>query len=181
MTPHVGHGHTSAKIILFGEHSVVYGYPAIAMPLHSLRMTAHAERGDDGASQVTTAPARVDDGASQSTLTSLGWSGPMQEALLISLASCGRWMLRWSLWDILALRFISPRHRISRQQRGLGSSAAAAGAVIRAILVTLTAFRPLLNSSSTSLKRPSALLTGGHPDSMPLPPRRTPPSTSRPE
>jgi mevalonate kinase len=32
-----------AKIILFGEHAVVYGQPAIAVPVSSLRATAHVE------------------------------------------------------------------------------------------------------------------------------------------
>jgi len=120
VTPHVGLGQTAAKIILFGEHSVVYGYPAIAMPLHSLRMTAHAEP--------------VDDASGQSTLTSLGWSGPMQEAPA-HFASVLRAV------DV-AMEFVghpdAPIHITTAsdfpQQRGLGSSAAAAGAVIRAIL-----------------------------------------------
>ncbi len=34
------------KVILFGEHSVVYGYPAIALPLKNLRITAIAEESD---------------------------------------------------------------------------------------------------------------------------------------
>ncbi len=120
MTPHVGLGQTAAKIILFGEHSVVYGYPAIAMPLRSLRMTARSEP-DDGA-------------AGQSILTSLGWSGPMKDApshfaSVLRAVDVGR-------------EFVGrpgvPIHITTAsdfpQQRGLGSSAAAAGAVIRAIL-----------------------------------------------
>lgn len=120
VTPHVGLGQTAAKIILFGEHSVVYGYPAIAMPLRSLRMTARSEP-DDGA-------------AGQSILTSLGWSGPMKDApshfaSVLRAVDVGR-------------EFVGrpgvPIHITTAsdfpQQRGLGSSAAAAGAVIRAIL-----------------------------------------------
>ena len=120
VTPHVGLGQTAAKIILFGEHSVVYGYPAIAMPLRSLRMTARSEP-DDGA-------------AGQSILTSLGWSGPMKDApshfaSVLRAVDVGR-------------EFVgqpgAPIHITTAsdfpQQRGLGSSAAAAGAVIRAIL-----------------------------------------------
>lgn len=36
----VGIGHSHAKIILIGEHSVVYGQPAIALPLPDVKMTA---------------------------------------------------------------------------------------------------------------------------------------------
>ncbi|MBL8163548.1 MAG: mevalonate kinase [Anaerolineae bacterium] len=35
-----------AKVILFGEHAVVYGQPAIAVPVSSLRATATARPGD---------------------------------------------------------------------------------------------------------------------------------------
>ena len=63
MAPHVGHGQTVAKIILFGEHSVVYGHPAIAMPLRTLRMIARVEPTDG-----------------PGTLSGLGWSGPLSEA-----------------------------------------------------------------------------------------------------
>lgn len=120
MTPHVGLGQTAAKIILFGEHSVVYGYPAIAMPLRSLRMTARSEP-DDGA-------------AGQSILTSLGWSGPMKDApshfaSVLRAVDVGREFVGYPG---------APIHITTAsdfpQQRGLGSSAAAAGAVIRAIL-----------------------------------------------
>lgn len=36
----LGIGHSHAKIILIGEHSVVYGQPAIALPLPDVKMTA---------------------------------------------------------------------------------------------------------------------------------------------
>ncbi len=119
MIPHVGLGQTVAKIILLGEHSVVYGYPAIALPMHSLRMTARVE------------PVGPD---APSTLTGLGWSGPMQNA-----PSHFASILRAR--DV-AVEFIgAPDAQMSittqsefPAQRGLGSSAAAAGAVIRAIL-----------------------------------------------
>jgi mevalonate kinase len=35
-----------AKIILFGEHAVVYGKPAIAVPVSSLRATAIVNAND---------------------------------------------------------------------------------------------------------------------------------------
>ncbi len=36
------------KIILFGEHAVVYGQPALAVPLHELRAAAYIEPGSPG-------------------------------------------------------------------------------------------------------------------------------------
>ncbi|MFT0846361.1 mevalonate kinase [Actinomycetaceae bacterium L2_0104] len=120
MTPHVGLGQTVAKIILFGEHSVVYGYPAIALPLRSLRMTARAE------------PAAG--GSDESTLTSLGWSGPMRNApshlasILRAAAVTAEFVGRPDVPMDITTQSEFPA------QRGLGSSAAAAGAVIRAIL-----------------------------------------------
>lgn len=119
VTPHVGIGQTSAKIILFGEHSVVYGHPAIAVPLRSLRMRARVE------------PAMEND--AQSTLTALGWSGALSDAPS-HFASIQR-------AAAVATEFVgAPDARLALTtesgfpaQRGLGSSAAAAGAVIRAI------------------------------------------------
>ena len=59
----VGHERTWAKAILIGEHSVVYGHPAVAVPLHDLRM------------EVTATPT-----AGPSWLRSLNYDGPLREA-----------------------------------------------------------------------------------------------------
>lgn len=44
------------KIILFGEHAVVYGQPALAAPVHDLRATAHVAPGSPGSGLTIEAP-----------------------------------------------------------------------------------------------------------------------------
>ena len=39
MTRSIGVGQAHSKIILIGEHAVVYGYPAIALPLLHIQVT----------------------------------------------------------------------------------------------------------------------------------------------
>ena len=114
---HEGHGRTWAKAILLGEHSVVYGHPAVAMPLHDLQMRATATP--------VTGP---------SMLRSLDYSGPMGSsgpgfACIVRAFEAAREFsgrLEQSFEIVTASDF--------PHERGLGSSAAAAGAVIRAVL-----------------------------------------------
>lgn len=117
MAPHVGHGQTVAKIILFGEHSVVYGHPAIAMPLRTLRMIARVEPTDG-----------------PGTLSGLGWSGPLSEAptRFSSIVKAAEVALEFAGHPGAGLRITTEAE--FPPERGLGSSAAAAGAVIRAVL-----------------------------------------------
>ena len=44
-----------AKAILFGEHAVVYGQPAIAFPIHSLRIEVAVERSPDRCTRIIAA------------------------------------------------------------------------------------------------------------------------------
>ena len=112
-----GHGRTWAKAILLGEHSVVYGHPAVAMPLHDLQMRA------------TAAPV-----TGPSMLRSLDYSGPMDAsgpgfACVVRAFEAAR-----ELSGCLKQPFEVTTRSDFPHERGLGSSAAAAGAVIRAVL-----------------------------------------------
>ncbi|AGP30357.1 mevalonate kinase [Corynebacterium terpenotabidum] len=114
---HPGYGQTVAKIILFGEHSVVYGHPAVAMPLQSLKMTAEVEPSDG-----------------PGTLAGLGWSGPLDKAP----ARFSSIIRAAEVASAFAGHAGAHLHITTDAgfpaERGLGSSAAAAGAVIRAVL-----------------------------------------------
>lgn len=48
----LGIGHSHAKIILMGEHSVVYGEPAIALPLPDVKLTVTIKSTSEGGQQI---------------------------------------------------------------------------------------------------------------------------------
>jgi mevalonate kinase len=114
----------SAKIILFGEHAVVYGQPAIALPVSDLRAYCEIIENqqletpviiaDDFGIQYSildgTAPAEI-----QSIINALA---EIQDDLEFKLPAHG-WQLR--LWSHIPIA------------RGLGSSAAISVALIRAV------------------------------------------------
>jgi mevalonate kinase len=117
-----GYGETWAKTILMGEHSVVYGYPAVAVPIHSLKMRAWAS------------PTGIN---GRNTLRALGYYGsfenaPQQFGGLLKAVDVARDFAHQPVqgFDIVT-RSDFPAGR------GLGSSAAASGAVIRAVLDAL--------------------------------------------
>lgn len=128
-TSAVGTAH--AKAILFGEHSVVYGSPAVAIPLTSLNATARITAGTGGlridsdlySGAAADAPPRLQPliAAVQSACARTGQS------------ACAR---TGADPDLLALELTSS----IPYERGLGSSAAVAVAVARAV-AALTATR----------------------------------------
>ena len=131
-----GYGETCAKVILFGEHSVVYGHSAVALPLKNLRMRATVIANDCGsaanpASPQTQSPLPLD---SQITLSCLGFTGKLSEIppRFSSIRAAIHAALEFAGWGGESLHVATESD--FPPERGLGSSAAAAGAVIRAIL-----------------------------------------------
>ena len=112
-----GHGRTWAKAILLGEHSVVYGHPAVAMPLHDLQMRATATP--------MTGP---------SMLRSLDYSGPMGSSGPGFACIARAFEAAREFSGCMNQSFEIVTTSDFPHERGMGSSAAAAGAVIRAVL-----------------------------------------------
>lgn len=146
-----GYGETCAKVILFGEHSVVYGHSAVALPLKNLRMRATVRSCDCGsaanpASSQTKSPQtqspQISSPQTQSpetfdskiTLSCLGFNGKLSEIppRFSSIRAAIRAALEFVGWCGESLHVATESD--FPPERGLGSSAAAAGAVIRAIL-----------------------------------------------
>lgn len=158
-----GYGETCAKVILFGEHSVVYGHSAVALPLKNLRMRATVIADDcesalpasnlklgtqspqtqssqtqspqtespQTESPQTESPLPLD---SRITLSCLGFTGKLSEIppRFSSIRAAIHAALEFAGWNGESLHVTTESD--FPPERGLGSSAASAGAVIRAIL-----------------------------------------------
>lgn len=113
----VGLGSARAKFILIGEHSAVYGKPAIAVPLNNLTLEAEVRANPGGGIRIESAFFGEDSGS-----LAAGLAAPMTaaEATLNFLGQPGAELVIELFSQIPA-------------QRGLGSSAAAAGAIAHAI------------------------------------------------
>ena len=125
---HPARAHAPGKIILFGEHAVVHGQPAIAVPLTTVQARAEAIPGDYGAGLTVQAP---DVGhtlhAAESFEELADPSDPLYNALMYPLELA-----------VGALNVPLPDLRITIRSSipiasGLGSGAALATALIRAL------------------------------------------------
>ncbi|MCI1636608.1 MAG: mevalonate kinase [Bifidobacterium crudilactis] len=143
-----GYGETWAKTILIGEHSAVYGYPAIALPLQSLKMRAWV----------------TPTGGGEHMLHALGYEGELRSsgkrfagirrAVKVAESFVGRSSLAFDI--VTEADFPA--------ERGLGSSAAAAGAVIRAVIDAYG--RSATPDELFGLTNGAEIVTHGHPSGL---------------
>jgi mevalonate kinase len=110
------------KVILFGEHAVVYGYPAIAAPVNDLRATAEIEALESGSEGKILIDAP--DIQLHTDLASLSLDHPLSLAIRGTLA-----ILKIPTPPAFKIRI----HSTIPVASGLGSGAAVSVAVIRAI------------------------------------------------
>ncbi len=128
-----GAGAAHAKAILFGEHAVVYGAPAIAIPVDSLTAEATIERGGPAglriASSLYTGP--VDGAPARLTPVVTAIRASLERAGLAELARSEAGASAADAGAVAHGALVTIASSIPHE-RGLGSSAAVAAAIARA-------------------------------------------------
>ncbi|KRL39064.1 mevalonate kinase [Liquorilactobacillus uvarum DSM 19971] len=114
---HSGNGESHAKIILIGEHSVVYGQPAIALPLSKVKTKVHIKDSSNGPRILHS---RYFDGELKNSPTSLSGIKHLINYILEAHSMMNSSFIMTITSDLPA-------------ERGMGSSAATAIAVVRAL------------------------------------------------
>jgi mevalonate kinase len=108
------------KVILFGEHAVVYGRPAIAVPVTEVQAQAYVEPGEPGRGMVVAAP----DLGQRVVVREAPEDHPLAFIVRLSLRAMGR-----DLDSDLAVTVTST----IPIARGMGSGAAVSTAIVRAL------------------------------------------------
>lgn len=138
------------KIILFGEHAVVYGRPAIAVPVSHVQATATISPGDAGTGVVLHLP----DVGKRLALNDADPGSPLAHVSRLALASLDLGSPDW----LVAVRSTIPL------ASGLGSGAATATAIVRAL--SQAAGKPLAPAEVSALVYESEMLFHGTPSGV---------------
>lgn len=147
----VGIGTAHAKTILIGEHAVVYGAPAIALPVHGLATRAELHAGGPWALDCDLYRGTVDDAPVAMAPVISAW----QQAVRRVAATIAQ-------PDTTGRTHLTGRLRVASEipmQRGLGSSAAVAAAVVDA--VASASGVPLGLAERTGLVQQSEMIAHG--------------------
>lgn len=142
-------GTSFAKIILIGEHAVVYGQPAIALPVKSIRLTATLRPRQDTAQVVTSA----------------FYNGSLADADATHFAGIAT-LIRQLLTNFSARQqgFSLTIESALPPERGMGSSAATAVAITRAVYAAFAT--PLPNDTLLNWANVSEKIIHGNPSGL---------------
>lgn len=156
----IGKGSSHGKLILVGEHAVVYGTPAIAIPLNQLKVEVNCQSTANSWRKLTTKPPQI-------TLKSALYQGDLQQTT--TQLSSIRALVN-AFFQALAPSQKVPnslRIEIKSQlpyERGMGSSAATATALVRALNSFFDA--PLQAATSAELIAYEEKLQHGNPSGL---------------
>lgn len=116
----IGRGSAPGKVILFGEHAVVYGRPALAVPVTQVRAEATVEPGLEGAGPVIYA----EDLREEVIVADAPADHPLAAAVRMALAQLG--LAEPPSWKVTV-------HSTIPVASGLGSGAAVSAAIVCAL------------------------------------------------